>query len=280
MVRGNRSAETLAMTTRYDQPALDRYADEVRRDSFCVLRGQLDPGVLRAWAAAFAPLLDAKVREAKASGEQNRGAERYYVTLPFNGPFADPRIVFDPDVLAICARLVGDDMVMCQLASDTPLLGSEAQDVHRDSPGLFPESNQPTPPYQLAVNFPLVDVTAENGPTEIARGTHLLSKAEGLARIARGEAPLEPLLMRLGDVTIRDVRHLHRGTANRTPVPRPMVVIGFSRAWLRRPEVTVRVPQSTWAALDAEQRRLLRFEPVVPDAQALAADETYRAFAY
>ncbi len=280
MVGGGRSAEIRVMATRYDETTLDRFAAEVRRESVCVLRGQLDRGALRAWGEAFAPLLDAHVRAAAASGEQNRGAARYYVTLPFNGPFADPRIVFDPDVLAICARLVGDDMVMCQLATDTPLLGSQAQDVHRDSPGLFREAEQPTPPYQLAVNFPLVDVGPENGPTEIARGTHLLGKAEGLARIARGEAPLEPLLMRLGDVAIRDVRHLHRGTANRTPVPRPMVVIGFSRAWLRRPEVGVRVPQSTWNALDGEQRRLLRFEPVVPDAQALAADEPYRAFAY
>jgi hypothetical protein len=269
------------MTTgRYDAATLDRYAQEVRDESFCVLRGQLDPGVVRGWAAAFAPLLDAQVRAARARGEQNRGVERYYVTLPFAGPFADPRIVFDPDVLAICARLVGEDMVMCQLASDTPLLGSAMQDVHRDSPGLFPEWDRQTPPYQLAVNVPLVDVTLENGPTEIARGTHLLDRADGLARIARGEAPLEPQLMALGDVAIRDVRHLHRGTPNRTAVPRPMVVIGFSRKWLRRPEVSVRVPQSTWDALSAEQRALLRFEPVVPDAQAVAPEEVYRAFAY
>ncbi|MBB5508233.1 hypothetical protein HDG35_004514 [Paraburkholderia sp. JPY681] len=32
--------------------------------------------------------------------------------------------------------------------------------------------------------------------------------------------------MELGDVMIRDVRALHRGTPNRTEAPRPMVVIG------------------------------------------------------
>ena len=79
---------------------------------------------------------------------------------------------------------------------------------------------------------------------------------------------------------IRDVRHLHRGTPNGTDVPRPMVVIGFSRAWLRRPEVSVRVPQSTWDRLDDAQRRLLRFETVVPDAEAAPVEERYRAFAY
>jgi Phytanoyl-CoA dioxygenase (PhyH) len=266
------------MSGRYGAAALDRFADEVRRESYCVLRGQLDPALLRAWNDAFRPLLEENVRT--AADDPNRGPQRFYVTLPFNGVFADPRIVFDPDVLAICARLVGEDMVMCQLATDTPLRGSETQDVHRDSPGLFPEWDRETPPYQLAVNFPLVDVTAENGPTEVARGTHMLSKAEGLARIERGEAPLEPVYLALGDVTIRDVRHLHRGTPNRTGVPRPMVVIGFSRKWLRRPEVSVRVPQSTWDALTDAQRRYLRFESVVPDDAALAPEERYRAFAF
>lgn len=60
----------------------------------------------------------------------------------------------------------------------------------------------------------------------------------------------------------------------------PDVVIGFSRRWLRRPEVAVRVPESTWSALDEAQRKLLRFEPVVPDGRAEAPAEVYAAFAY
>jgi len=263
---------------RYTAAEHDALAEEVRRESFGVLRAHLDRDLVRAWSDAFRPLLDAHV--ATTADDPNRGPQRYYVTLPFAGVFADPRVVFDADVLAICDRLVGPDMVMCQLATDTPLRGSDTQDVHRDSPGLFPEWDRQTPPYQLAVNFPLVDVTVSNGPTEIARRTHLLAKDDGLARIERGETPLEPVLMRAGDVAIRDVRHLHRGTPNHTDVPRPMVVIGFSRAWLRRPEVSVRVPQSTWERLTAEQRRLLRFETIVPDEHATVAEERYKSFAY
>jgi ectoine hydroxylase-related dioxygenase (phytanoyl-CoA dioxygenase family) len=112
------------------------------------------------------------------------------VTLPFIKPFADEEIFVDADVLAIVENLVGTDFVMSQLATDTPLKGSEYQEIHRDAPPLFPEWGRETPSFQLAVNFPLVDVTAENGPFETTRGTHVLTKEEGLRRIESGEAPM------------------------------------------------------------------------------------------
>jgi ectoine hydroxylase-related dioxygenase (phytanoyl-CoA dioxygenase family) len=170
---------------------------------------------------------------------------------------------------------------MCQLASDTPLRGSEHQELHRDTQLLFPEDGAETPPYQLAVNFPLVDVTDETGPMEYAPGTHMLSKDEGMRRIRSGEIPLVRGHMRRGDVMIRDVRHIHRGTPNLSATPRPMVVIGYSRRWLFRPEVSIRVPAQVLAALPERARRWLRFNPVCETlAEAARPAETYRAFAY
>ena len=169
---------------------------------------------------------------------------------------------------------------MCQLATDTPLLGSDYQDTHRDTPPLFPETGRETPPFQLAVNFPLVDVTNENGPFEITRGTHMMSKEEGLRRIESGEVQLEPITMWLGDVMIRDVRGLHRGTPNRTNEPRPMVVIGYSRRWLFRPEVSIHVPRATLDTLSARARHLLRFNPIVDSLDDLPQTEIYQSFAY
>jgi hypothetical protein len=90
---------------------------------------------------------------------------------------------------------------------------------------------------------------------------------------------LETLLLKAGDVMIRDVRGLHRGTPNRTPEPRPMVVLGYSRRWLFRPEVSIRVPRSTHETLSERARFLLRFNPVVemPDEDG---GEVYQAYAY
>jgi len=104
----------------------------------------------------------------------------------------------------------------------------------------------------LALNFPLIDVVDYAiGPVEIANATHLWSVARGEEAIASlggnvsakatKALQLAPVWMRRGDAILRDVRGLHRGTPNTTPNPRPMVVVGFSRAWLRRPEVGVRL---------------------------------------
>jgi hypothetical protein len=109
----------------------------------------------------------------------------------------------------------------------------------------------------------------------------MLSKADGMARIASGEIPLERVYLNRGDVMIRDVRHIHRGTPNLTDTPRPMVVIGYSRRWLYRPEVQIRVPAETLARMPERARRWLRFNPVFDTVeQADALEESYRLFAY
>lgn len=263
---------------RYSQTEIDAFAQDALRDGHCILRQHFPKEKLAQWREAFAPLLEAHI--AREGHLENRGAARYYVTLPFTQPFADPSIFEDDDILAIVERLVGEDPVMCQLATDTPLLGSEFQDVHRDTPPLFPETGIETPPFQLAVNFPLVDVTMENGPFEVTRGTHMVSKEEGLRRLAAGEVELEPLTMSLGDVIIRDVRALHRGTPNRTPIPRPMVVIGYSRRWLFRPEVSIHIPRAALENLSNRARRLLRFSKVIESLDEQPEREIYQSFAY
>lgn len=266
------------MSNRYSKREIESFVQKVLEDGFCVLNEHFSPKVLKAWNEAFAPLLE---RHIEHEGQlQNRGPERYYVTLPFKEPFADASVYEDDDVLAIVEGLVGADAVMCQLATDTPLKGSEYQDIHRDTLPLFPETGKETPPFQLAVNFPLVEVKIENGPFEVARRTHMMSKAEGLRLIEAGEVKLEPIEMRLGDVMIRDVRGLHRGTPNLTDEPRPMVVIGYSRRWLFRPEVNIRIPRSALPTLSERARKLLRFNPVVDSLDDQGEFEIYQSFAY
>jgi hypothetical protein len=127
---------------RYTSGQIASFAETFCRDGVVMLPRHFDVQKLRAWAERFASLLDEHVR-----GEghlKNRGEGRYYVTLPFESPWADPAIFEDDDVLAVVEQLVGPDFVMCQLATDTPVLGSLYQDVHRDTPALFPEWGRET----------------------------------------------------------------------------------------------------------------------------------------
>ncbi len=266
------------MPGRYDAATLDRMAEDFKRDSFVILKEHFPRDLMLAWAEAFKPLLTEHIE--REGHVQNRGSGRFYVTLPFEGTFADPKVFEDDDILGLVERLAGKDPVMCQLATDTPIKGSDYQDIHRDTPPLFPELPYEVPAYQLAVNFPLVDVTPELGPIEIARGTHMMLRDEAMAKIKSGEIPLEPYTMRLGDVMVRDVRHLHRGTPNVTDTPRPMVVIGYSRRWLFRPEVNIRIPKATHAQLSDRAKHLLRFNPVVESLAEVDRSEKYQAFAY
>lgn len=264
-------------TARYSQSEIESFTQQVLDDGFCVLPEHFPREKMKLWNEEFAPLLKRHIE--REGHRQNRGPRRFYVTLPFREPFADSRIFEDEDVLAIVRLLVGEDAAMCQLATDTPLQGSEYQDIHRDTLPLFPETGRETPPFQLAVNFPLIDVTLENGPFEITRATHMISKEEGLRRIEAGEVALEPLLMKAGDVMIRDVRGLHRGSPNRTETPRPMVVVGYNRRWLFRPEVSIRISRVVWEKLSERARFLLRFNPVVESLDT-EEEEIYQSFAY
>lgn len=266
------------MSARYAASDLDSFAESAKRDSYVVLKNHFSTDKLKAWREELGPLLQKHIEQ--EGHLQNRGQNRYYVTLPFQGTFADPDIFENDDILGIVERLAGKDPVMCQLATDTPLLGSDFQEVHRDTPPLFPELTAESPSFQLAVNFPLCDVTPENGPIEIAKGTHMMTKEEGLARIASGDIKLEQVPMNLGDVMIRDVRHLHRGTPNKTNEPRPMVVIGYSRRWLFRPEVSIQVPRAVHVRLSERARHLLRYNPIVENVDLSSRGEKYQSFAY
>lgn len=266
--------------TRYDTAAHHAFAAQVREEGIAILPAHFSVTAIAQWAAAFAPLLEAKLA---ADPEENRGAHRHYLTLPLGGVFADPAILADPDILAIVNLLVGPQPVLCQLASDTPMRGSDYQPLHRDTGALFPEAGLQTPPFQLAVNFPLCDVTPENGPFETTRGTQHMDRAQAIALIESGQLPLEQVCMKMGDVMIRDVRAIHRGTPNRSDTARPMVVLGYSRAWLMRPEVHIDVPRAVLETLPPAVRDLLRFNPVTEPGAAAAdapgpATESYRSF--
>jgi Phytanoyl-CoA dioxygenase (PhyH) len=262
-------------TSRFGPADLDRHAEELNRDGITVLRGLLDRDMVEAWAGAFGSLF--RQRQARPGGLAPREQGRYYLTFPWVPPFADERAFANGAVLGVLDRVFAQEYVMVQMGADIPVEGSDYQETHRDYRPLFTDQIV-TPLYALAVNFPLVDVTEENGPLQMARGTHVLPRDEGLARVASGEIPMESFTMKKGDVSIRTPLALHRGSPNRTTSPRPMVVMGYVMHWLHTPKVDLDVPRDYYDRLPEARKKLLRCKVV--DRAAEDKAETYLEFEY
>jgi ectoine hydroxylase-related dioxygenase (phytanoyl-CoA dioxygenase family) len=259
----------------YTATDLDRFAQELNRDGICVIRGLFDPELIKEWAEAFDALF--QERQNRPGGLAPREQARYYLTLPWIAPFSNPEVFANPVILGVLDRVFSQEYVMVQLGVDVPVQGSDYQEIHRDFRPLFSDQVV-TPLYSLAVNFPLVEVTAENGPFQMARGTHVLSRDEGLVKLTSGEIPMESFYMMPGDVAIRTPLALHRGSPNRTSQPRPMVVMGYAMHWLHTPKVDLTVQRDDYESLPEQTKQLLRCQVVeqLPENKV----ETYINFKY
>ena len=253
---------------------LDRLATELNRYGICVLKGLFNRSLVEEWARAFERLF--AERQNRPGGLAPREQWRFYLTLPWVEPFADEQVFANPTILRILNRVLAQEYVLVQLGADTPVKGSDYQEIHRDYRPLFTEEIV-TPLYALAVNIPLVDVNEENGPFQMARGTHRLKREEGLRKIESGEIALESFHLEMGDAVIRTPLALHRGSPNRTNQPRPMVVMGYAMHWLHTPKVDITVGRDYYESLPPETQKLLRCN-VVEGLQEKA--ETYVNFKY
>lgn len=218
--------------------------------------------------AAFLELLEDYARKQ----DSNRGTSRYGIPLPFSAPFTDADVVAHPVIGAILDSLLGEDYICSYFASDTPLPGSDYQQVHSDRGALFPEVAAGLPAFAFVVNTPLVDFREDNGPLEVwPYGTHMIGDPDliptpDFTRIAEERAkPMQAFAERLGavkatapagSVIIRDLRMWHRGTPNRSKEPRPMLAFVFNRPWYKHGDV--RMASSEFEALPGRAQEFFR----------------------
>lgn len=262
-------------TRQFSDSEIDSLAAGLERDGICFLRGLFDREDVRAWAVAFENLVDR--RRSIPGALAPRGPGRFYVTLPWVSPFADPEVFAAPPLLRLLDKVFAQEYALVQLAVDTPVKGSDFQELHRDHRPLFREEFH-TPAYALAANFPLCDVTEANGPLQMVPGSHRMAKQVALEKLKRGELRIESYPMEAGDLCLRWPYALHRGSPNRTDRPRPMVVMGYVMHWLRTLKVDLDVPRNFYDTLDPRLRAMLRCSIVesLPEEKA----EAYVEFEY
>lgn len=97
------------------------------------------------------------------------------------------------------------------------------QKWHADGGHLFHHAH--LPPHCINVFYPLVDITPENGPTEVLPGTHVSSYVGNSEKI--------PLCCKAGDAVIFDYRLQHRGNANLSDTSRPILYLCYAKTWFR-----------------------------------------------
>jgi Phytanoyl-CoA dioxygenase (PhyH) len=267
--------QSIGVIGKYSATDLDKFAQQLNQDGICVIPHLFDQKLIDEWLQAFEKLFHQ--RRNQPGGLAPRDISRYYLTLPWVDPFANELVFANSVIMSILQRVFYQEYVMVQLGVDVPFQGSDYQETHRDFRPLFCDQIV-TPLYALAVNFPLVEVTPDNGPFQMAKGTHLLSRAEGLEKIASGEILMESFYMQPGDVMVRSPLALHRGSPNRTNQPRPMIVMGYVMHWLHTPKVDLTLPQEYYDSLPVEVRQMLRCEVVenLPNNKS----ETYINFKY
>ena len=128
----------------------------------------------------------------------------------------------------------------------------------------------------LTINFPLIDLTPENGPIRQIPGTQRL------------RAPIpnlvdEPEWMRLsticplpaGSAIFRDVRCWHGGTPNLSRDVRPMPNVEYFAPWFRSEAITRSMPFERWQALSAHAQRVSRYVVCGPGEEVIGAGFTH-----
>lgn len=149
-------------------------------------------------------------------------------------PYLFRDVLVNDMVVAVVHAVLGPGATNSSYTGNTALRSETRQPVHAD--GEPTSGDEPSgSPTMLVVNIPVVDMSAENGSTEIWPGTHRVALPRGAAQgITVPEAflgqrrqvapPIQPTVA-CGSVIIRDTRMWHAGMPNRTETPRPMIAL-------------------------------------------------------
>jgi hypothetical protein len=199
-------------------------------DGISACRGAFSPE----WADRMREDIEAAFEEARQrpGGAVGRGPNRYYVEIHPEQLRGFVDLVDHPWVRSVCEAVLGPEYAIVELGFDIPFEGAIHQPWHRDFPA--PEVTKTRRHLNsLAFNLTGVDTTEDMGPFEIAPGTQWDDDAEfehsmfpprsAYPRYAERGVLKYP---QRGDVSVRSALTIHRGTANRSALSRPVLVLG------------------------------------------------------
>lgn len=241
---------------------VDAHVETLQRDGITAMRGAFS----REWADAMREDMMTAFWAAiqRPGGAIGRGPRRWYVEVHPEQISGFLDLVTHPWVVAMSEAVLGPDYEIVEIGFDVPFQGAKNQPWHRDFPSPR-ETYEERRITSLAFNLTGVDVTEDMGPFEIGVGTQwddgreweheMFPPKDGWDRFAERAVRKYP---QLGDISCRSALTVHRGTEHRSPIARPVLVLGVDapgagHSALHDPQVT----QAFWDALPDSVRQHL-----------------------
>jgi ectoine hydroxylase-related dioxygenase (phytanoyl-CoA dioxygenase family) len=244
-----------------------------------VIRNTFPSSLIESLAAAqsiqfndFYKRLEADPTTLATQRSSARGRGRYELKSPMKEPWINRDFIANSFVFPVVNNILGDvsDIELDQFSSITSLAQgyTDMGIYHRDVLALFPDlgASELLPPHGVVMVVPLLNMTKELGPTEFLLKTHLPCKSTELVLhhtgvdvcpLAANSITFIPIA-NMTDVVLFDVRTIHRGGENRTPLLRPIMYVSYVRGWWRDAvNFVIQRNTKTFDSLAADRRHLL-----------------------
>ncbi|KAF2494558.1 phytanoyl-CoA dioxygenase family protein [Lophium mytilinum] len=220
----------------------------LHRDGLVVIEDVIDPNTIDHLNTKL--VSDARtLQSAGDASPYNYNKGNIQQDPPLTPQFFSPSVFLNPLARQVIHSILGPRSRLSFISANsamppTPDSPPQSQPVHSDADFAHPAS-----PFALVVNIPLIDMTIENGSTEVWLGTHSVSSVaaqEGAhgerasGRIAsklleerREERPPSQPTVKKGSIVLRDLRLWHAGKPNLSQDVRVMLALIHFAAWYR-----------------------------------------------
>lgn len=236
-------------------------------EGFLGLKGAFD----RSWVEDLKIDLEVAYEAAlkRPNGAVGRGPKRHYVEIHPEDIRGFLDLITHPWVVAVSEAILGPDYKIVEIGFDVPNPGAMDQPWHRDFPAPE-ETLSGRRLNSLAFNLTAVDVYEDMGPFVIAPGTQWDKPTQfehGMfppkSFFPRYEARAERKMPKMGDISVRSALTIHRGTANRSNIARPVLVLGVDAPDARNAERhDLQLTKAYFQTLPAEVRQHLTYRLV------------------
>jgi ectoine hydroxylase-related dioxygenase (phytanoyl-CoA dioxygenase family) len=209
----------------FGSEAIEQASQRFRIDGALIIEDILDAAIIvearRAFGERYSHYLDGSEHE----DALKVGDRRLLITIKLDPPFDDPRLFANPYLLPVLNAALDDGFVLSAFGIVCSLSSAPAQHRHADGGILFPRSgiDKLLPAAAITVGIPLLEMNEVHGTTTLWLGSHRHTNHPG-------DEGIEPVV-REGSCMLWDFRLKHRGTPNRSVLPRPLLYMTYCRPW-------------------------------------------------